>query len=286
MSNPALGKGLSALISDDTMNELNQAFFPAMDVARISPNPYQPRVEIADADLSDLAESIKEHGVIEPLIVTRKKNTDDYELIAGERRLKASKLAGLSVIPVVVKEASPQQMLELAVVENIQRADLNPLEEGMAFEQLAKEFNMTHNEISLKIGVSRPAVANKIRLLQLPDEIKQGLLQKLVDEGHARALLGLTNQEIMMQAYRILLRDKLSVRAVEELVRRLNQGHRKPKRATERIIDDKTISIERELRKKFTPKLTLSRSKKGGKIVIPFTNDNELDKIYSKLLTN
>lgn len=286
MVNNALGKGLSALISDDTINEIDQAYIPKMDITKILPNPYQPRVEIKRETIEDLSKSIKEHGVIEPLIVTKSKEEGKYELIAGERRLEASKLAGLKTIPAVIKEASPQQMLELAVVENIQRADLNPLEEGMAFEQLAVEFKLSHVEISEKVGLSRSAVANKIRLLNLPDDIKRGLLDGKIDEGHARALLGLMSPEVMLQTFNIILRDGLSVRAVEELVRRLNQGHKKPKRITERILDTKTQSIETALKQKITPKLTLSRSQKGGKIIIPFKSDQELDKIYSLLINS
>lgn len=284
MSSKGLGKGLSALISEDTINEIDQAYIPQLDIDRVLPNPYQPRMKMNQEDLAELASSIKEHGVIEPLIVTRSKDNDKYELIAGERRLEASKLAGLKTVPVVVKEASPQQMLELAVVENIQRADLNPLEEGLAFEQLVKQFSMNHVEISEKVGLSRSAIANKIRLLNLPDEIKKGLLNGKIDEGHARALLGLNDNGTMLQTYQIILRDHLSVRAVEELVRRLSQGHKKPTRRTERIVDQKTLQIESSLREKLTTKLTLSRSQKGGKIIIPFKNDEELDKIYSSLI--
>lgn len=284
MANSALGKGLSALIPQENLNEIDRGFIPNLDINKVKPNPYQPRLEMDDEKLRELADSIKTHGVIEPLIVTKAKD-DNYELIAGERRLRAAKLAGVATVPVVVKEASPQQMLELAVVENVQRADLNPLEEGMAFEQLYKEFSLSHSEISQKVGLSRPAVANKIRLLQLPEEIKLGLLKGEIDEGHARAILGLTSADVMIQAFKMIVRDNLSVRAVEELVRRLNQGHKKEKQqGNHRIMDHKTIKIEEDLKQRFTTKLTLARSKRGGKIVIPFKDENELDSIYSKLL--
>lgn len=285
MAKGALGKGLSAIIPEENMNQIDQAYIPTLQIENIVPNPYQPRMEMEEKALAELASSIKEHGVIEPLIVTKSDKDKKFILIAGERRWRAAKLAGKKTIPVVVKDSSPQQMLELAVVENIQRADLNPLEEGMAFEQLIKQFNMSHAEISDKVGISRSAIANKIRLLQLPEEVRKGLLTKDIDEGHARALLGLVNPEVLMQAYKIVIRDHLSVRAVEELVRRLNQGHKKPKAKHERILDQKTLVIETQIKNKFTPKATLSRSLRGGKIVIPFKDDKELDDIYSKLIS-
>ncbi len=286
MVNTGLGKGLSALISENDIDGSNSGgYLPNVPVEKIAPNRFQPRSKIQKESLEELAESIKEHGVIEPLIVTKTKK-GGYELIAGERRLEAAKLAKLKTIPAVVKEASPQQMLELAVVENIQRADLNPLEEGLAFEQLAKEFGLNHDQISKKVGLSRPAVANKIRLLKLPDVVKEGLLNNDIDEGHARALLGLTNEGSMIQTYKIILRDKLSVRAVEELVRRLNQGHKPVRRKNQIIVDEKTTSLENSLKEKFSKKVKLTRSKKGGKIVIPFKNDEELNKYYSMIMGN
>ncbi len=279
----SLGKGLSALISEQTMSGVQQGYIPALPIELVVPNPYQPRAEVNPEHLVELADSIREHGVIEPLIVTKKAD-NRYELIAGERRWRASKLAGVKNVPVVVKEASPQQMLELAVVENVQREDLNALEEALAFEQLAQLFTMTHDEIAKKVGLSRPAVANKIRLLTLPEELKRGLLEEKISEGHARALLGLDSTQTQIATYKVILRDHLSVRATEELVRRLNRGHKRPTRKDERIIDERTTSIEANLKEKFGKSVSVSRSKKGGKIVIPFKSDKELDGILSELL--
>jgi ParB family chromosome partitioning protein len=276
-----LGKGLSALISGTAIPELSQGYIPNLPIDLIVPNPYQPRIEIKPENLVELADSIREHGVIEPLLVTKKDNR--YELIAGERRWRSSKLAGLETVPVVVKESSPQEMLELAIVENVQRADLNPLEEALAFEQLVNSFNMSHEDISRRIGLSRPAIANKIRLLSLPEELKKSLLEEKITEGHARALLGLHSNETMIAAYKIIIRDHLSVRAVEELVRRLNLGKKITPRKDMRILDDKTSEIETNLRERFGNKVTIARSKKGGKIVIPFSNDKELDRIMTEL---
>lgn len=282
MQKSSLGVGLSALIPEQNIIELDQAYIPNLDIDRISPNPYQPRIEMNPDELVELSDSIREHGVIEPLIVTRSKD-GNFNLIAGERRWRASKLANLKTIPVVIKEASPQQVLELAVVENIQRADLNPLEEAMAFEQLAIKFKLTHAQIAAKVGLSRPAIANKVRLLNLPDEIKKGLLEGIINEGHARALLGLTSQEAMIATYKIVARDNLSVRAVEELVRRLNAGHKKQRKSTDRILDSYTQEVENKLKSLLGTGVKLYRSNKGGKIVIPFSSDEQLKKIYSNL---
>lgn len=279
MKQSGLGKGLSALISKTSLPDLTQGYIPNLPIDLIVPNPYQPRAEINPETLVEMADSIREHGVIEPLLVTRK--GDIYELIAGERRWRSSKLAGMDTVPVVVKESTPQEMMELAIIENVQRKDLNPLEEAMAFDQLIQTFDMTHEDISKRIGLSRPAIANKIRLLALPEELKKALLDEKITEGHARSLLGLKTQDMMIAAYKIIMRDHLSVRAVEELVRRLNQGSKMPKRPDMRILDEKTTSIETDLRRKFGEKASLSRSQKGGKIVIPFANDDELDKILT-----
>lgn len=280
---PALGKGLSALIGSNSMASNSNGYFPNLPINLIVPNPYQPRVEIQPEALVELADSIRSHGVIEPLLVT-KKNDTIFELIAGERRWRAAQLAGLSSIPVVVKEASPQEMLEMAIVENIQRQDLNPLEEALAFEQLQKEFKLTHEEISKKMGVSRPAIANKIRLLALPKTLKKALLEEKISEGHARALLGLDTEDKMMGAFNLIQRDNLSVRAIEELVRRMNKDKKtKLKSKSARILDDRTIRIENDLKRKFGKHVMLTRSKKGGKIVIPFKNDDELDGILKNM---
>ncbi len=277
-----LGKGLSALIDKDAISDLSEGYVSNLPINSISPNPYQPRVEVKPEKLVELADSIREHGVIEPLLVTRK-GEKKYELIAGERRWRAAKLAGLQTVAAVVKESSPQEMLELAIIENVQREDLNPLEEALAFQQLTNQFSMSHEQISKRVGLSRPAIANKIRLLSLPDEIKKSLLEEKITEGHARALLGLTNKDTIIAAYKITLRDHLSVRAVEELVRRLNKG-KKPKmlRKDMRIVDEETTQLENNLKNYFNEKVTLSKSKKGGKIIIPFSTDDELNKIIDK----
>jgi ParB family chromosome partitioning protein len=276
-----LGKGLSALISDKTIGEISQGYIPEVPLDEISPNPYQPRIAVNPESLVDLADSIREHGVLEPLIVSRKGNK--YELIAGERRWRAAKLAKMSSVPVIVKEVTPQQVLELAIIENIQRKDLNPIEEALAFDQLEKLFGLKHSYISERLGVSRSAITNKIRLLQLPDEVKKALLEEKIEEGHARALLGMATPAAMAAACRVIIRDRLSVRAVEEMVRRLNQDHKRPGPRA-KILDEFTQTIESNLRKRYGEKVQLVRTKRGGRIVIPFTGDKQLKKIISQIL--
>ncbi|MBD3363476.1 ParB/RepB/Spo0J family partition protein [Candidatus Dojkabacteria bacterium] len=280
MSKHGLGKGLSSLIPDQTLESIQQAYIPDLPISKIIPNQYQPRIEVDPTKLVELADSIREHGVIEPLIVTQN-SPQEFELIAGERRWRAAKLAGLKKIPIVVKDASPQQMLELAIVENIQREDLNPLEEAMAFEQLANKFDMTHSDIAAKVGYSRPTVANKIRLLQLPEEIKKGLLSGEISEGHSRALLGIKNNQAMEAAYRIVIRDNLSVRATEKLVQKLNQGRKKKPNKSQKL-PKKILEIEKNIEEFLNRKIKVSYTKNGGKITIPFKNEQELKKIYKK----
>ncbi len=278
-----LGKGLSSLISESTLEELNQAYIPHLDINLVEPNPFQPRLTRQDPKLAQLADSIRENGIIEPLLVT-KTPEGQFQLIAGERRLKAAKLAGKKDVPVIVKEASPQQMLELAVIENIHRKDLNPLEEAMAFMQLRERFKMTDELISSKVGFSRSAVTNKMRLLSLPMELKEFLLDDKISEGHARALLGLKSRATMHVAADKVIEQNLSVRATEELVRRLNKGTPKNKEGRYRIEDEFTFKVETDLRNRYGEKVKLFRSSRGGKIVIPFENDDQLKNIYSSIV--
>lgn len=273
------------MISEDSAMQDDHAYIPNLDIDQIKPNPYQPRIEIKPETLLELADSIREMGIIEPLIVTEKEK-DSYELIAGERRWRAAKLAGLKKVPAVIKEASPQQMLELAIIENIQRADLNPLEEALAFKQLADDYNMTHTDIAKKVGLSRPAVANKIRLLQLPENIKKGLLEGTISEGHARALLGLPNDDSIDAVYRKVRQEDMSVRAVEELVRRISEEKSEKKRrdVPKLIVDKRTSTYERKLQEKFGDTVKIYRSRRGGKVVLPFQTDKEMQFIIDNLL--
>ena len=277
-----LGKGLAALISEDVINESEASYIPDMNIEKIFPNPDQPRLEISPESLIELADSIREHGIIEPLIVS--KRDGKYMLIAGERRWRAAQLAKFPTVPIVIRETSPQQMLELAIVENIQRKDLNPLEEALAFQQLYELYNVSIPEIAKKVGLSRPAVSNKMRLLQLPKELKEGLLRSVISEGHARALLGLSTNIAMTAALQIVKRDKLSVRGTEELVRKLAfEEKKRTKSGNARMAwSERAVEIRENLTQRFDIPIKLTKSRRGGKIIIPFKTDEELEAIYDK----
>jgi ParB family chromosome partitioning protein len=280
-----LGKGLGALIPT-APSELAAASIREVAVDAIAPNPRQPRQKQDPDALQELADSIREHGLIQPLIVTAAPPDQpvasvQYQLIAGERRWAAAQLAGLIAVPVIVKEATPQQMLELALVENIQRADLNPLEEAIAYQQLIDEFGLTQEQVADRVGKSRVAVTNTVRLLRLPDEVKAALLEGRVAEGHARALLALENPDAMVKLLKVVVRQGLNVRQTEELVRRQTAQVR-PETPTPPSPD--TVALENRFREALGTKVRLFRSKRGGKLVIHFFSEEELQVIYDAIV--
>jgi ParB family chromosome partitioning protein len=277
-----LGKGLSALISSEDINLTSKGYIPNLPIDQLSPNPHQPRMSIKPEDLIDLSDSIRENGVVQPLIVT-KRAEKDYVLIAGERRWRASQLAGVKTIPVVIREASPQQMLELAVIENVQRKDLNPIEEALAFSELKDKFSMSHQDIGKKVGINRVTVVNKIRLLKLPDQLKQLVLDDKLSEGHARALLGIPDDDSMITAADVVLRKRLSVHATEELVRRIVQDN-KLTSGRPRRLSPRALQIEKSLKKIFTnTTLEVRKLKGGGKITIRYHGKDGLEAILKKI---
>jgi ParB family chromosome partitioning protein len=277
-----LGRGLEALIppvGEDGVAAA-QGVIEA-PLASISPNPHQPRAPIRDQDLLELAASIQEHGVIQPLVVNRV--LDGYQLIAGERRWRAARLAGLSTVPVVVKDVAPSEMLELALVENLQRADLNALEEAMAYRQLTEEFGLTQEQVARRVGKSRVAVANTLRLLKAARGVQEALLEGSVSEGHARALLGLEQAEAQEAALKTVLKRELNVRQTEELVRRLLGLHREEQRPA-REISPQTRALETRFREVLGTKVNLTRKGAGGRIVIHFYSEEELDALYERII--
>jgi ParB family chromosome partitioning protein len=282
-----LGKGLGALIPT-TLTELTEAVASIREVPvdAIAPNPLQPRQKQDPDALQELADSIREHGLIQPLIVTAAPPDQQglgvqFQLIAGERRWAAAQLAGLTVVSVIVKEATPQQMLELALVENIQRADLNPLEEAVAYRQLIDEFGLTQEEVAARVGKSRVTVTNVVRLLRLPDEVKAALLDGQIAEGHARALLAADHPEAMLRLLKIVIRQGLNVRQTEELVRRQTVETQPPVKETP---SPNTVALENHFREALGTKVRLFRSKKGGKLVIHFYSEEELQAIYEVIV--
>jgi ParB family transcriptional regulator, chromosome partitioning protein len=274
-----LGRGLDALIPS------LQPIVEQVDVDLIAPNPHQPRT-VFDADsLAELAESIKEHGVIQPLIVSRPEagtGTAPYQLIAGERRLLAARQAGLQRVPVIVKEASPQALLELALVENLQRQDLGPLEEASAFRRLGEEFSLTQESIASRVGRSRSAVANSLRLLTLPEDMQASLASGEITSGHARALLGIDDEDERRRAWRTIVEGRLTVRDAELLAKASGSaGPRRTARVRPRSAD--LMALEEQLRASLGTRVDLTRGRKGGRMVIHYYSDEELESIIERL---
>ncbi|MBC7233380.1 MAG: ParB/RepB/Spo0J family partition protein [Chloroflexi bacterium] len=279
-----LGKGLGALIPGAEV----PLGLIEVRVDDITANPRQPRYDVSSESLQELAASIREYGVLQPLIVTEIEPTEAtggprYQLIAGERRWRAAMLAGLEVVPVLVKETTPQETLELALVENIQRADLNPLEEANAYRQLMEEFGLTQEQVAERVGRSRVSVTNALRLLRLPEEIKDALLSNRISEGHARALLGLTEEHLQLRVLRAIEKGGLSVRQTEELVRRLAAGAQVQKKAAAQQTPE-TRALEDRFARALGTKVNLYRSKRGGKLVIHFFSEEELQTLYDRIV--
>ena len=281
-----LGKGLGALIPSSEVSRDEDSASPTgaveVSVDRISPNPHQPRQMINQKQLQELADSIAEHGLIQPLVVTQVGAS--YQLIAGERRWRASQLAGLTSVLVVVKETTPQQMLELAIVENIQRADLNPLEEAQAFAQLMEEFGLTQEVVAERVGKSRTAVANTVRLLNLPDEIKEALAANQISEGHARALLSLKKERDQLNVMATIISKGLNVRQTETLVRQMVTGDKiaKPKRPPLTAHDKAMLA---RFESQLGTRIELNRAEEEtGKLVIHFYSQEELQAIFDAIL--
>ncbi len=271
-----LGKGLEALIPvpEETAGVLE------VPVDAVRPNPHQPRMVIHEDELVELALSIQTHGILQPLIVTRE--GDGYQLVAGERRWRAAKLAGLATVPVIVKDLAPQQMLELALVENLQRKDLNPLEEASAYRQLIEEFGLTHEEVARRVGKSRVAITNTLRLLKATDAVKEALLHGRISEGHARALLALENPEAQVAALRTVLRQGLTVRQTEELVARMMEAW-KPRR-TAPAVPPEVRALENRFQQALGTRVRLRPGKKGGRLVIYYYSDEDLEALYARLV--
>jgi ParB family transcriptional regulator, chromosome partitioning protein len=277
----ALGRGLGALLP--TTGESIQQ----IDIDLIAPNPDQPRKHFESAALDDLAESISRHGILQPLIVTRQAvaGAVSYSLIAGERRLQAARRAGLARVPAIVREAQANQRLELALVENIQRADLDPLEEAEAFRRLTDEFGLTQEEAGRRVGRGRVAVANALRLLGLPAEIRESLARGEISAGHARALLGAEGPEEQVRLLEQVRGRGLNVRQTEELVRSSrDRAPESPKAAARNQPDGERAALEEHLREALSTQVELQPGRRGGRIVIRYYDDEDLQEILEVLL--
>jgi ParB family chromosome partitioning protein len=303
-----LGRGLSALIPQGSIAEgeataTREASVPtegagtatlpnagtgllAVPLAAIEPNPRQPRQSFPVDRLEELADSIKAHGIIQPLIVTIGEEHGRYYLVAGERRWRAAMLAGLESVPVVVKEASPRAMLEMALVENIQRADLNPLEEAAAFRSLIQEFGLKQDEVASRVGKSRTAVTNLLRLFGLPRQVQDAIAAGLISEGQARPLLQIPNESLQLRLLKQIVEQGLTVRQIEALARRLaeNPTQEDMQSPSPKPLYDESSELEDRFRSALSTKVSLSRSRRGGKLVIYFSSDEELDRIYGTIV--
>ncbi len=281
-----LGKGLDALItSTDSGNETapkpKESGIQQVAVEEIVTNPRQPRLHFNQGELDELTASIREHGIIQPLIVSA--NADGkYTLIAGERRLRASRQAKLESVPVVIREVSDQQQLEWALIENVQRADLSPLEEAEAYHQLNEEFGLSHEAIAKQVGKSRVAITNTLRLRKLSQTVKAALIDKLISEGHARALLGLPNAQAQEAALQTVVALKLNVRQTEQLVNKLNGEKPAPKEKVEK--SPEALDLEKRLSSRFETKVALRYTPKGGSITLYYAKDEDLEALLEKLL--
>jgi ParB family chromosome partitioning protein len=276
MSRQALGKGLAAIIPEET-KAVATTDARQIRIEEIRANPFQPRLN-PDKELAELADSIRENGVIQPVIVRRRH--DGFELVVGERRLRAAKLAGLTHIPAVVSDISEPKMLELALIENVQRTDLDPVETALAYKRLADEFNLTHEDVARKVGKSRAAVTNALRLLSLPQKVRDALSAGLLSEGHARTLLAVTSRPIQEEYCTRIIEEGLSVRAVERLCAP-KSGHRAPARAH---IDPNLAALEEALQERLGARVRIRQKDGRGEILIEFADPADRERIARQIL--
>jgi ParB family transcriptional regulator, chromosome partitioning protein len=274
----ALGRGLASLIPQRSSPAPAISDVP---LARIAPNPFQPRRHMDEVALEELAASIREHGVLQPVLVTE--TLDGYQLIAGERRVRAARLAGLDRIPAVIRQLADRDQLEVALVENVQRADLDPIDEALAYRQLIGEFGLTQERVAERVGKARATVANTLRLLDLHPDVQAAIAGGSLSEGHGRALGGLA-ADGQAHVLGTVLGQALSVRQTEELVRRLREPRTPRPSAPPGPLDADLERVEEDLRQQLGTKVTLSRSRKGGRIVIEYYSDEELGRLYERLI--
>jgi ParB family chromosome partitioning protein len=281
---PALGKGLSALIPDEPVRHSSAA---EIDIDRISPNEFQPRIALDESSLAELAHSIKAHGIIQPIVV--RKSGERFQIIAGERRWRAARQAGLLRVPVVIKDIAPGRegsLLEMALVENIQRENLNPIDEAIAYRRLADEFQLTQEDIAAAVGKDRASIANHIRLLRLPDEVKTEVAAGRLSMGHARALLAVADEAVIVKAARDVIARGLSVRETEALVKKLAAAAPSPQPVAGEagdVRDVHTRAAEERLRLILGTRVRIVRRGTRGRIEIDFGSEDELIRVYDQL---
>jgi ParB family chromosome partitioning protein len=278
---PALGKGIGALLSS-AAQEGGKKYF-SCPIEDLKPHHRQPRKTFDDGKMAELIASIKEKGIIQPLVVRRQ--GDHYQIIAGERRWRAAQKAGLESVPVVIQDVSEDWALEIALIENIQREDLNPLEEAGAYHHLMESFDLLQEEVAKRVGKDRSTVANALRLLRLPEKVKNDMIEKRLSMGHARALLALDNEEDIREASEEIIRKKLSVRETERLVKKIKNmfGVKSEKSSIVKQIDPNVLELENNLRQQLGTQVKVHTKNKGGRIEISYHDQTELSRILELL---
>jgi len=274
----ALGRGFSALFPDTVIEEENRGLFYC-PIESISPNPHQSRQSFGESELAELAQSIKEKGVIQPILVTKTK--DGFQLIAGERRWRAAQKAGLDKIPALIRDVSPAEALQIALIENIQRQDLNPIEEAAAYHELLQEFNFTQEALSARIGKNRTTIANFLRLLKLPDDVQRDLIDGRLSAGHARVLVSIDSPSTQRKIRDLVIKRSLSVRQTEALAKRFLAS--KKSEAIRDEIDSYLESLVNNLQSSLGTKVAIERKGKKGRIIIEFYSDDELGRLVERL---
>lgn len=277
----ALGRGLNALLPDIEFIEDRSKEYFQCHTELIRPNRYQPRLRFSEGELEGMARSIKAHGIIQPLLV--RKDDNGYEIITGERRLRAAKKAGLNQVPVIVKTITDTDLLEMSIVENVQREDLNPMEEAEAYYQLITKFDLTQDQAAARVGKSRSAVANFLRLRQLSEQIKASIRDGTLSMGHARALLGASNSAQQNAAWRAVVSKGLSVRETESLIKSLKAEKKKPKKSSPSSEQRYLLSLADELSRRFGTKVQIKRRGQKGTVEITFYNNDDLDRVLRLL---
>lgn len=280
MANKGLGKGLEALISGISQDEKEN--IQEVSLAELRPNPYQPRKQFQEESLQELANSIREHGIVQPLVV--RKSIHGYEIVTGERRFRAAKLANLDQVPIVIRDCSDDQMMEIALIENLQREDLNPIEIATAYRKLMDHFSLTQEELAQRVGKSRPHVANFLRLLQLPMDIQEDVSRGTISMGHARTLLAVESLEIQRQLAKKVVEEGISVRELEALVQQMQEGGKKRKEKRQpKPITPMMRQYEEYLQQILETPVKIKQGRRKGKIEIEYYSEQELERIVDFL---
>ncbi len=280
MEKKALGKGLDALLPDRGAKKLSGEEGESVALSEILPNPYQPRTDFAEEDLAELADSIKRNGLLQPLLV-RRKGDGRYELIAGERRLRAARLAGLQQVPVIVRHCTDQEAMEFALVENLQRKDLNPMETARAYHRLLREFGLTQDALAQRVGKDRSSVANLVRLIHLPSEIQQDIEAGRLTVGHAKVLLALDEPEEQLRVARRIAAESLSVRQAEQWIARAARARRTRRRGSRASAYP---DLELRLQRRLGTRVAITKGRRGGTLVIHYFTPEDLDRLIEILL--